>query len=106
VVAAGAVVVEAEAAGWLLLGEICVCEYGLLGRVQLTVEGLEMWKVVAGGGRRGDAWKGWPAGIAVAVVAAAGWYQMTELAVGQAVGSCVALAIIAGLLCLALLKVD
>lgn len=47
----------AGAVGWLLLGGICVCGYGLLERVWLTVEGLAMWKVVVGGGRREDAWQ-------------------------------------------------
>lgn len=53
--AAGAAVVVAAAAGWLLLGEIYVCENGLLQLGRLAVRVPEMWKVGAAVGRRGDA---------------------------------------------------
>lgn len=55
--AAGAavVVVVVPAAELLLLGEIYVCENGLLELGRLAVQVLEMWKVEAAAGRRGDA---------------------------------------------------
>lgn len=55
--AAGAAVVVAAAAAveMLLLGEIYVCESGLLELGQLAVRVPEMWKVGAALGHRGDA---------------------------------------------------
>lgn len=46
------------AAGMLLLGEIYVCENGLLELGRLAVRMPEMWKVEAAVGRRGDALQG------------------------------------------------
>lgn len=55
---AAVVVVVAAAAGMLLLGEIYVCENGLLELGRLAVRMPEMWKVEAAVGRRGDALQG------------------------------------------------
>lgn len=51
-------VVVVVAAGLLLLGEIYVCENGLLELGRLLVRMPEMWKVEAAVGRRGDALQG------------------------------------------------
>jgi hypothetical protein len=56
--AAEAAVVVAAAAELLLLGEIYVCENGLWELERLPVRMLEMWKVEAAVGRRGDALQG------------------------------------------------
>jgi hypothetical protein len=102
--AAGAVVVVAAAAGWLLLGEIYVCENGLLQPGRLAVRVPEMWKVGAVVGRRGDALQElsvWFVAVAVeaeAVAVAAAEPQTADLAVGPEEGNRVALAMIAGVL--------
>jgi len=57
------------------------------------------WKIVVGGGRRGDAWRELSVGfVEVAAAVAAGRYQTAEIVVDQVLSSCAALAMIVGLL--------
>lgn len=105
-VAGAAVVVVAAAVESLLLGEIYVCENGLLELGRLAVRVSEMWKVGAAVDRRGDALQELSVGfVAVAVevvvaaaVAAAAEPQTADLAVGPEEGNRVALAMIASVL--------